>query len=193
MVQEPDFLQEKTKREHKGVKLTPGTIVLIVGIVVFISVLGIQLFQQNQLQPVAGERAPNFTITTYDGETIDSRDLRGQIVIVNMWASWCGPCHAEADDFQQIHEDYASDGVVLLGVNWLDIDDEAFEFIEFYDLTYPNAPDIGERVYEAFNVQGMPETFVIGPDGIVRATFLGGTTYEALSNVLNEVLAEDAS
>lgn len=190
MVQEPEFLQQNTP-EKKQFKLTPGTLVLLFGVVIFISVLGLQLSQQNQLQPIPGERAPNFTITTYEGDVYDSRDLRGDIVIVNLWASWCGPCHAEADDFQQIHEDYEAEGVVLLGVNWLDIDSEALEFIDFYNLTYPNAPDLGEQVYEKFNVQGMPETFVIGRDGIVRATFLGGTTYEALSRVLNDILAED--
>jgi len=191
MVQEPEFLQQASTPDQKPFSFTPGTIILIVGVIMVIAVLGIQLSRQNQLQPIPGERAPNFTITTYDGEVYDSRDMRGDIIIVNLWASWCAPCHAEADDFQQIHEDYASEGVVLLGVNWLDIDSEAQEFIDFYEITYPNAPDLGEAIYEAFNVQGMPETFVIGRDGIVRATFLGGTTYEALSTILNQLLAED--
>lgn len=193
MVEEPEFLQEKPKNIEASKLLTPGTIVLVIGIVVFFGVIGMQLSRQNQTQPVTGERAPNFEIVSYEGETYNLRDLRGQIVVVNLWASWCGPCHAEAEDLQQVHEDYESEGVLMLGVNWLDIDSEAQDFIEFYGITFPNGPDLGEKFHEAYRIQGPPETFVIGREGIIRATFIGGTTYEAISRVLNEILAEESS
>ncbi len=194
MVQEPEFLKEKPKNTTaKASKLTPATVFLMVGLAVFFSVMGIQLFRQNQTQPYTGDRAPNFELTSYDGDTYNLRDLRGQIVVVNLWASWCGPCHEEAEDLQQIHEDYASDGVLMIGVNWLDIDSEALDFIDFYGITYPNAPDIGEAFYEAYNIQGPPETFIIGRDGIVQATFIGGTTYEAIATILNDMLAEEGA
>ncbi|GAB5491300.1 MAG: TlpA disulfide reductase family protein [Phototrophicaceae bacterium] len=191
MVQEPEFLKEKPKSNTPKSKLTPATIFLMVGLAVFISVMGIQLFRQNQTQPYPGDRAPNFDLVSYDGATYNLRDLRGQIVIVNLWASWCGPCHEEADDLQQIHEDYATDDVLMIGVNWLDIDSEALEFMEFYGITYPNAPDLGEAFYEAYNIQGPPETFVIGRDGIVEATIIGGTNYEALARIIDGILAEE--
>lgn len=194
MVQEPEFLKEKPKNTSaKASKLTPGTVFLMVGLAVFFSVMGIQLFRQNQTRPYAGDRAPNFELTSYDGDTYNLRDLRGQIVIVNLWANWCPPCHEEAEDLQQIHEDYQDDGVLMIGVNWLDIDSEALDFIDFYGITYPNAPDIGEAFYEAYNIQGPPETFIIGRDGIVQATFIGGTTYEAIANILNDMLAEEGA
>ena len=192
MVQEPEFLQEKPKNTDTKSVFTPGTIFLLVGIVVFFSVMGIQLFRQNQTQPVEGQRAPDFELVSYDGETYHLRELAGQIVVVNLWASWCGPCHAEAEDLQQIHEDYEANGVIMLGVNWLDIDQEALDFMDFYGITYPNAPDLGEEFHSAYNIQGPPETFIIGRDGIIRATFIGGTTYEAIARVLNDILAEDA-
>lgn len=193
MVQEPEFLQEKPKNTETKSKLTPGTIFLMVGIAVFISIMGIQLFRQNQTQPYPGERAPNFELTSYEGETYNLRDLRGQIVVVNLWASWCGPCHEEAEDLQQIHEDYSANDVLMIGVNWLDIDSEALDFIDFYGITYPNAPDLGEAFYEAYNIQGPPETFIIGRDGIIEATFIGGTNYEAIATILNDMLAEDGA
>lgn len=187
-VQEPDFLKEKTS-DTTSPRITSANLFLILAVVIFVSVIAVQLFSQNQIQPAPGDRAPNFEVTTYDGVTYNLRDLRGQIVVLNLWADWCAPCHVEAPDFQQIYEDYQADGVLIIGVNWLDIDSEALAFIDFYGLTYPNAPDMGEVVYETYNAQGLPETFVIDQNGIVAATYLGGTSYESLSAVLDELIA----
>lgn len=190
MVQEPEFLQEKPRNKSEGFRPSAGTVFLVSAFVLFFSVIAYQLTQQNQTQPLPGDRAPEFELISYDGESYNLRDLRGQIVIINLWADWCAPCHAEADDLQQIHEDYADDGVLMLGINWLDIDSEALEFIEFYGITYPNAPDQGERFVEAYNIQGPPETFVINADGIIESTIIGGTTYEALAAILDDLIAE---
>ncbi|MEL6406787.1 MAG: TlpA disulfide reductase family protein [Chloroflexota bacterium] len=193
-IQEPEFLQNgKPKTDDTSTTFfTPANIFLMTAVIVFVSVMGIQLFNQNQGRPLPGDRAPSFAVTTYDGEEITLDSLEGQIVVLNLWASWCGPCHEEADDFQAIYEDYQSDGVVVLGVNWLDIDSDALEFVDQYSLTYPNAPDFGERVYEAYNVQGMPETFVIGRDGIVVETLIGGTNYDQLSRAIDTALAGES-
>lgn len=194
-IQMPDFLpDDKPKNDDADNKgfFTPANIFLMAAVLVFVSVMGIQLFNQNQGRPMPGDRAPQFALTTYDGESISLSDLEGQIVVLNLWASWCGPCHDEADDFQAIHEDYQAQGVVVIGVNWLDIDSEALEFVDQYSLTYPNAPDMGERVYEAYNVQGMPETFIIGRDGIVLDTLIGGTNYEQIARTLDAALVGDS-
>ncbi|MEL7432473.1 MAG: TlpA disulfide reductase family protein [Chloroflexota bacterium] len=193
-IQEPEFLQNgKPKTDNTSTTFfTPANIFLMTAVIVFVSVMGIQLFNQNQGRPLPGDRAPSFAVTTYDGEEITLDSLEGQIVVLNLWASWCGPCHEEADDFQAIYEDYQADGVVVLGVNWLDIDSDALEFVDQYSLTYPNAPDFGERVYEAYNVQGMPETFVIGRDGIVVETLIGGTNYDQLSRAIDTALAGES-
>ncbi|MEL6310159.1 MAG: TlpA disulfide reductase family protein [Chloroflexota bacterium] len=193
-IQEPEFLQNgKPKTDDTSTTFfTPANIFLMTAVIVFVSVMGIQLFNQNQGRPLPGDRAPSFAVTTYDGEEITLDSLEGQIVVLNLWASWCGPCHEEADDFQAIYEDYQSDGVVVLGVNWLDIDSDALEFVDQYSLTYPNAPDFGERVYEAYNVQGMPETFVIGRNGIVVETLIGGTNYDQLSRAIDTALAGES-
>jgi cytochrome c biogenesis protein CcmG, thiol:disulfide interchange protein DsbE len=187
MVQEPEFLQEKPKNE--GVSFfSPVTISLLVALLVFVVIMGIALFRQNQVQPLTGEVAPSFTIETYGGETIRSEDLRGQIVIINFWANWCAPCHVEAPALEQIQRDFADKGVVLIGMNWLDIESEAFSFIERYDLTYRNAPDTDEQMYRAFRVQGMPETFVIGRDGKIVQLYIGAVTYDGLAELLNTLL-----
>lgn len=198
MVDELDFLQEeKPKREeeqHAPRKFfTPGTIVLIIGMVAIAVVLGVQLFRQNQVQLQPGITAPDFSLTTYEGEDYTLSELRGQVVVMNIWAMWCPPCHQEAPDFQAIHEDYADQGVVLLGVNWLDIEADALGFIEQYSITYPNGPDIGGRIGEKYNFQGPPETWVIDQEGVIAATFIGSTTYDTLASVLDRLLAGENS
>ena len=190
MVEEPDFLQEQIEVETKPF-LTPATIFLIVALVIFFAVMGVALFRQNQIYHV-GDTAPVFEVTSYNGEVYNSQDLRGQIVIVNLWANWCAPCHYEAPGLDQIYREYADDGVLILGMNWLDIESEAMSFINRYELSYPNAPDTGEVVYNAFRAQGLPETYVIGRDGTIAAIYIGPVTYDQLSTLLNGMLTEGA-
>ncbi|MEO1646432.1 MAG: redoxin domain-containing protein, partial [Chloroflexota bacterium] len=97
-IQEPEFLQNgKPKTDDTSTTFfTPANIFLMTAVIVFVSVMGIQLFNQNQGRPLPGDRAPSFAVTTYDGEEITLDSLDGQIVVLNLWASWCGPCHEEA-------------------------------------------------------------------------------------------------
>lgn len=190
MVQEPDFLREKPKNTDPTKRfLTPGTILLMIALVTFIAILGLQLFRQNQVQPLPGHAAPEFELVSYDGISYRLSELRGTIVVVNLWASWCVPCHTEAPDLEQIHLEYADRGVLLIGVNWLDVENEAFAFMNRYHITYPNAPDVGEKFFEAYNIQGPPETFVIDRNGIIAASFIGLLTYDQLANALDDLLA----
>lgn len=194
MVEELDFLpDDKPKNTPERSGLSLGSIVLIVGVMAVVFVVALQLSNQNQTQPIPGQPAPVFAMTTFDGEALNLEDLRGQIVVVNFWGSWCAPCRDEAPDFQAIYEDYGAQGVVMVGVNWLDVDDDALEFLDEFGITYPNAPDIEERVANAYNIDGAPETFIIGRDGVVTHTILGPINYERLAANLNEILAEDGA
>jgi cytochrome c biogenesis protein CcmG, thiol:disulfide interchange protein DsbE len=76
----------------------------------------------------------------------------------------------------------------LIGMNWLDIESEAMSFINRYDLTYINAPDTDEQMYNAFRVQAMPETFVIGRDGKIAQVYVGAVSYDGLSQLLDTLL-----
>jgi cytochrome c biogenesis protein CcmG/thiol:disulfide interchange protein DsbE len=148
-------------------RLSLGAIVLLAGVLTVVIVIGIALIRQQQGQPTSGA-APDFTVTTFDGETIRLSDLRGQPVVVNFWASWCGPCHDEAALYQSLWERYRDQGVVFLGIAYADDESDSREFIEQYGITYPNAPDIGTVISkELYSIRGVPETFVIDQDGNV--------------------------
>ncbi len=192
MEQNVDFLPQSEPQEEKAKRgLSPGSIVLLVGLVVFIGVIALQLAQRGETQPQPGMRAPDFVLTTFDGtETYRLSELRGQVVVVNFWADYCPPCHAEAPDLQDIHMAYRDRGVVMLGVNWIDIPETALGFIDQYSITYPNGTDIGGAFHRAYNVEAPPETFVIDQEGIVRATILGSVSYDRLSFELDQILAE---
>lgn len=170
--------------------LSMGTLVLIVGIISVAVVFGLQLANRGQTQPQRGQFAPDFELVTYDGQTLRLSDLRGQIVVVNFWGSWCLACYDEAPSLQAIWEEYGDKGVLLVGVAWLDPDSKSLAFIEQFGLTYPNGPDTGERIARRYNITGAPENFVIGPDGRVEEAILGPVTYEQLRLILERLLAE---
>jgi len=185
-----DILQEQTPAPaRKGFSL--GSIVLLMGLVAVSLVLGLQLYNQLQTQPEPGHPAPEFEVTTFDGGTFNLADYRGQVVIVNFWASWCAPCRDEAADLQHLHEDYKDDGVVLVGINWLDAEREALAFVDEFDITYINGTDIGERIARDYNIAGVPETFIIDQNGEVAAAFMLPVHYDELSRIIDTLLERD--
>ncbi len=132
--------------------------------------------------PRAGFAAPDFTLSTPDGETITLSDLRGHPVIVNLWASWCGPCRAEMPALQRVHETYQDAGLVLLAVNATHQDSipAALAFAAEYGLTFPILLDVDGQVSQLYELRALPSTYFIRPDGLIEEVVLGGPMAEAL-------------
>lgn len=188
-----DFLREPAPPPPAARRFSWGSIVLIAGLLAIGAVLAIQLTRQNQLQPLPGEIAPDFTLTTFEGEEIRLSGLRGNIVLINFWGSWCAQCYGEAPDLQDIHEAYADQDVIVIGVNWLDTPAGARDFIAQFGLTYANGEDIQERIAKAYRIQGAPENFIVDRNGIVAAAWIGAVDYPMIADTLDRLLAEDAS
>jgi cytochrome c biogenesis protein CcmG/thiol:disulfide interchange protein DsbE len=115
-----------------------------------------------------GERplAPQFELETLDRSgTIRLADYRGQAVVLNFWASWCGPCKDEAPMLQETWERYRDDGLVVLGIDAQDLRVDAQRFVERYGLTYPVAFDGRGSTLGRFGNTGFPETWFVGRDG----------------------------
>ncbi|PJF23023.1 MAG: hypothetical protein CUN56_03000 [Phototrophicales bacterium] len=182
---------EMITEQKRRFSLSLGSIVLMLGILSFVGVIGWAYIEQNR---TLGENrpAPTFTLTTFDGEEFDLEDYRGQIVVLNFWASWCAPCHAEAPDLQRIHERYAERGVVLVGITYSETSvEDSLNFIEQYGLTYRNGADPRMRIADSYRITGVPETFVIRQDGKIVKYYPGSINETILSNVLETLLAED--
>ncbi len=188
VIDELEFLQSEEGHDEKRAGLSPGSIVLLIGIVAVAAVFGVMLARQNQTQPESGA-APNFSLTTFDGTTYNLADLRGKVIVLNFWASWCGPCRVEAPDLQTTWEKYRDRDVLFLGVAYTDTETGAKAFIAEYSQTYPNGMDLGTRISEAYNIQGVPETFVIDQQGNVAQFFYARVTVDSLSAVIDRLLA----
>jgi cytochrome c biogenesis protein CcmG/thiol:disulfide interchange protein DsbE len=116
--------------------------------------------------------APNFTAVTFDGREVKLSDLQGKIVVLNFWASWCPPCRSETPLLQAV-QDNLGDDVVLLGMNSGDTEGDARDFMNEYGVTYDVARDVEGEIALDYGVTGMPETFIIDPDGHYAVRYLG--------------------
>ncbi len=144
------------------------------GLVFLLLVLGVGLIRSQQGQVSPGEIAPDFELISFSGETYQLSDYRGSVIVVNFWASWCESCKPEAADLEAAHKFYQSRGDVLfLGVDYVDTEPEALAYLEEFQVTYPNGPDLRTQVSQAFRIRGVPETFVIDQDGIIIHVQIG--------------------
>ncbi|WP_152486990.1 TlpA family protein disulfide reductase [Nocardiopsis halotolerans] len=144
----------------------------------------------------AAERveAPDVTGTTLGGEEISLSDYEGGIVVLNVWASWCGPCRTEQPVLDEVHTEYADLGVDFLGVNIKDDETAARAYLESKDVAYPSLYDQPGAVPQAFRdtvpPRSIPSTLVIGPEGRIAARVIGPTTYGQLTDLLNPLVVE---
>ena len=140
--------------------------------------------------PVESGLAPDFTITTFEGEAYTLSELRGQVVVINFWASWCDPCREEAAYLETTWRKYADQGVLFIGVDYVDTERQALAYIEEFDITYPNGPDVGTRISDAFRIQGVQETFFVAKNGELRGVHIGPLVPPQLDEKIEELLAE---
>ncbi len=180
---------EPTGQAPPARRSSPGLLALTAAVLLASVFFGIAFARSNSTQPQAGS-APDFEASTFSGETLRLSDLRGQVVVLNFWASWCGPCRVEAPVLQRIHERWQRRGVTLLGIAYTDVDRHSLAFIEEFSLTYPNLPDRGNRISDRYNIQGVPETFVIDQQGDIVRFFYAAVNEASLEAVLHELLPE---
>lgn len=180
-----DFVEKES--DHRGSTLSW---VLVYGFVLaLLSLLAWGLVNARRGQLKSG-LAPDFTLTSFEGETITLSELRGQVVVINFWASWCPPCRDEAPYLEETWRKYRDQGVVFIGVDYADTEREALAYIEEFDITYFNGPDLGTRISQAYNMQGVPETFYIDKNGEIDGIHIGPLYPPLLDDKIEELLAE---
>ena len=141
--------------------------------------------------PLVGKPAAAFRLKTFDGPEISLEGLRGRVVVINFWASWCYPaCYEEAPVLERGWRAYKDRDMTLVGINIQDKEEPAKRFLAQFGHTFPNAPDPAGRVSVDYGVYGVPETFFIDRAGRIRAKHVGAVTDAIFSANVDGLLAE---
>ncbi|HLA45626.1 MAG TPA: redoxin domain-containing protein [Aggregatilineales bacterium] len=174
-------------KKQSGI-FTPFGIVIILSAVLMIAVVAWGIYDNSLSQPGEG-KAPDFTAPLLGEEgSLSLADYRGQVVVINFWGSWCGPCRVEAPMLQRTYDAYKDQGVVFIGVDVKDIEQDALDYLAEFNITYPNVMDIGGKIEDDYRTQGVPETFVVNPDGEIVKFFFAQPREDELRRVIEDAL-----
>ena len=176
--------------------------VVIIPVVTLFAILGVALDQSGGIPAgiainsafgevdVGSDVARNFVVTTFDGKEIRLSDLRGQIVMLDFWASWCSPCRQEAATLAKTYPSYQERGVEFLGVAIWDSEDEAKRFAKESGATYLMGMDTKGNIAIDYGLTGIPEKYFIDAEGNIVRKFVGPVSEEILENVFSEFLLD---
>jgi len=132
--------------------------------------------------PQQGFLAPDFELKTPKGETVKLSDLRGQAVLVNLWATWCPPCRAEMRTIETMYNEYKDQGFTVLAVNmtYQDVPLDVMPFVNEQKLTFPILLDETGEMANAYQLKSLPSSFFLNREGIINEVVIGGPMAEAL-------------
>jgi cytochrome c biogenesis protein CcmG/thiol:disulfide interchange protein DsbE len=170
------------------------TIFLIVGFIILLGLVAVMAVNLGRVEStdLLGNSAPDFTLPLFqelfEEEDIALADLRGQVVVVNFWASWCVECYKEAELLEQAWQDYKAKDVMFIGVDHLDTDKEGLAYMAQYGITYPSGPDIGDKISQNYGITGVPETFFIDKDGNIAHVQIGPISRVELYALLDKLV-----
>jgi thiol-disulfide isomerase/thioredoxin len=134
--------------------------------------------------------APDFTLTDLEGKPVSLSQYRGKVVLLDLWASWCGPCRAELPDLQEVYEMYKDEEFVLLAVNQGESRETVQKFLWANGYTFPIALDGEMKVGGMYRITGLPENYFIDRDGVIRVKRIGAMEKDVAEKTVQDLLGE---
>lgn len=191
----PDTVDQKTSSpgESKGTQW--GIIAIVAVSVIFVAFLVLSMFNSRTNRP--DDVAPDFEMQFFDGyewkdlPTADLSDFQGHPVVLNFWASWCVECIREAKLLEDLWQEYEDQGVVFLGIAYIDVEKNSLQYLEDYNVTYPNAPDLRTVISSKYDITGVPETFFIDKNGDVEYIHLSAVDESMVRTLVDKMLAAE--
>jgi len=175
---------EQPQAPRRGVPLWAQVVIWLglLGLLV-VTAIGLKLSQQGSVQ--VGDTISTFNLKLFEKYAYEAKnevslaDLKGKVVVINFWASWCIPCEEEAAELESAWQFYQPSGkVIFLGVDYVDTEPEALGYLEKFKISYPNGPDLQTRISQMFRISGVPETYVIDQNGKLVGSQIGPFTSE---------------
>jgi cytochrome c biogenesis protein CcmG/thiol:disulfide interchange protein DsbE len=174
-----------------------SNIVLWAAVIGLLALVGWGLLNNTKPRPEAGQVAPDFELSFYNGYEWENlsqsslADMRGKIVVLNFWASWCTPCRMEADLLENAWQKYRDQGVIFLGVAYADAEPKSLAFLDEFDISYPNAPDLRSAISADYEITGVPETFFIDREGTITYVQIVPLDKVTLESTIEQLLSAD--
>lgn len=167
-----------------------------ISVIASVGFLGLLVWGIINKEPITGlsgitmvnKPAPDFTITTFEGETISLKDFRGKPVVINFWASWCPPCRYEAPLLERAWRVFKNHGVIFIGVDIQDTEEDALSYIREFNITYPNGPDPTGEIAIDYGVSGLPVTFFVSRRGEIVRRWVGAIEEGVLVDSIGGIL-----
>lgn len=186
--------QTATDTQHNGNKRLriAAAALVVIGVLALTALLALGLTNRSSPTGRSGatrihKPAPPINISLYNGGGISPERYAGKPLVVNFWASWCGPCRQEAPLFERLWREYGERGVVFIGVNIQDAHADARAYLSEFGMTYPNGYDEGGRISVDYGVIGIPVTFFINREGVVERRWVGAVREAKLRLWIDEL------
>jgi cytochrome c biogenesis protein CcmG/thiol:disulfide interchange protein DsbE len=174
-----------------------SNIVLWAAVIGLLALVGWGLLNNTKPRPEAGQVAPDFELSFYNGYKWENlsqsslADMHGKIVVLNFWASWCTPCRMEADLLENAWQKYRDQGVIFLGVAYAYAEPKSLAFLDEFDISYPNAPDLRSAISADYEITGVPETFFIDREGTITYVQIVPLDKVTLESTIEQLLSAD--
>jgi len=147
-----------------------------------------QVFNQGiQVASVVGALAPDFTLVNLEGENVSLSDFNGQPVLINLWATWCGPCRIEMPTIQSRFEEYRDEGFIVLAVNFDEPRGDVQAFRDEFGLSFQTLLDPGANVQKLYRTRSYPTSFFVDRNGVIQVQHIGVMTEGNLDGNLAQI------